>query len=89
MNTVRGFIVAVIGVGMVAFIACAGKLYEDVGPDEIVVIQSPIEGRLEVPQINMGGGQNGQQVTTVDFMNLLTAKTARDLSLDLTLPTKK
>jgi regulator of protease activity HflC (stomatin/prohibitin superfamily) len=48
VSTVRAFAVAAIGVSMIAFIACAGKLVEDVGPDEIVVIQSPVEGRLDV-----------------------------------------
>lgn len=48
MNTVRGFIAVLVAVCIVAFLACAGKLYEDVGADEIAVIQSPIEGRLDV-----------------------------------------
>lgn len=48
MSPLRSLIAAILGISAIVFIACAGKLYEDVGADEIVVIQSPIEGRLDV-----------------------------------------
>lgn len=48
MSPLRTLIAAIFAIGAVVFLACAGKLYEDVGADEIAVIQSPIEGRLDI-----------------------------------------
>lgn len=48
-----------------------------------------LRGTAFVPQFVMGGGAAGQGNTAADLINLLTAKTAKDLSLDLSLPTRK
>jgi len=48
MSGIRTFLAVLAGVCVLVFIGCAGKLYEDVAADDIVVIQSPIEGRLDV-----------------------------------------
>ena len=41
-----------------------------------------------VPSVVMGGGQNGAASGAQDLVNLLTAKTARELGLDLSIPKK-
>ena len=41
-----------------------------------------------VPGVVMGGGQNGAASGAQDLVNLLTAKTARELGLDLSIPKK-
>ncbi|OGN09391.1 MAG: hypothetical protein A3J46_01125 [Candidatus Yanofskybacteria bacterium RIFCSPHIGHO2_02_FULL_41_11] len=42
-----------------------------------------------VPGVVMGGGQNGAASGAQDLVNLLTAKTARELGLDMTIPKKQ
>ena len=48
-----------------------------------------LKGTAMVPAVVMAGGGEGSGQTSLDLINLLTAKTAKDLALDLSLPAKR
>ncbi len=47
-----------------------------------------LRGSAMVPSVVMGngGGKDGQTTTTLDFLNILTVKAAKDLALDMSIP---
>lgn len=83
----RGATIVATVVMVIGLLASGGKFFEDVDASELMVVQSPMSKAQPgawAPSVQMGGaGQSGGD-RAMGLVELLTARTAKDLAIDLT-----